>query len=303
VNDKAKILMIDDSKIMHVVVQARLAADGLDFHSAYSGEEGIALAKALDPDLILLDIEMPSPNGFEVCRRLKDLPAVANIPVIFLSGLSSSDEKVHGLNLGAIDYITKPFEAAELQARVRASLRNKELLDLLSKKAMIDGLTGMYNRGYFDQRLLEEIAFATRHHRPLSCVMIDIDHFKTVNDTYGHGYGDLVLKGVASAIQRTCRSEDILCRYGGEEFAMLSRETQSESALALAARLLIVVQNEKFTRGNITVSVTCSIGVAEFTLGDDSLVEQADIALYASKRDGRNRATFFSEAVPLVGEH
>lgn len=127
----------------------------------------MSLALTINPDVILLDVQMPNPNGFEVCRRLKDNPSLSNIPVIFLTGVSSTEEKVRGLNLGAIDYVTKPFDDAELRAQVRAALRNKEL-DLLSRKAMIDGLTGLHNRGYLTQRLREELACAKRHHRAMS---------------------------------------------------------------------------------------------------------------------------------------
>jgi two-component system cell cycle response regulator len=292
-NGKPKVLMIDNAKMMHGAVKARLTADGLDFHSAFSGEEGLALALKIDPDVILLDVEMPAPNGFEVCRRLKDNPALANIPVIFLTGVSTTEEKVRGLNLGAIDYVTKPFDAAELQARVRASLRNKELLDLLSKKAMIDGLTGLYNRGYLNQRLVEEQAYVKRHGDPLSFVMLDVDHFKSINDAHGHGFGDAVLKEIAGVLQQLCRAEDIPCRYGGEEFGILARNTNATAALLFAERLRAGIEASTFTRGAISVSVTCSLGVADSCGGVEGVVDRADQALYESKRDGRNRVTLF----------
>jgi two-component system cell cycle response regulator len=297
-NAKPKVLMIDNARMMHGVVKARLSADGLEFHSAFGGEEGLALALTINPDVILLDVEMPSPDGFEVCRRLKDNPALSNIPVIFLTGVSSTEEKVRGLNLGAIDYVTKPFDAAELQARVRAGLRNKELLDLLSKKAMIDGLTGLYNRGYLNQRLKEELAHVKRHNRPLSCIMLDIDHFKSINDTHGHGFGDVVLKGVGGLLQQLSRSEDIPCRYGGEEFAILARETDGAAAMVFAERLRAGIEASTFNRGPISVSVTCSLGVCDSC--DDNIVELADRALYQSKRNGRNRATLFDAAATAV---
>ena len=290
-NIKPKVLLIDNARMMHGVVKARLAADGIDFYSAFGGDEGLKIARDVAPDVILLDVEMPPPNGFEVCRRLKDDYQLSNIPVIFLSGVSSTEEKVRGLNLGAIDYVTKPFDAAELQARVRASLRNKELLDLLSKKAMIDGLTGLWNRAYMDQRLVEELANVRRHSQPLSCIMIDVDHFKSINDTHGHGFGDLVLKGMGKLLQQVGRSEDVICRYGGEEFAIIARDTDGSSAMSFAERLRAGVQASVFTRGPISTSVTCSFGVAESYDGNADIVERADQALYESKRSGRNRAT------------
>ncbi len=292
-NAKPKILMIDDSKTIHGAVKARLSAEGLEFHSAFDGEEGLSVAQAISPDVILLDIEMPPPNGFDVCRRLKRNPALSNIPVIFLTGVSSMEEKVRGLNLGAIDYVTKPFDAAELQARVRASLRNKELLDLLSKKAMIDGLTGLWNRGYLTKVLTDELAYATRHARPLACSMLDVDHFKLINDNYGHGFGDKVLKGVAGTIQELSRSEDIVCRYGGEEFVILSRDTPATAAMTFAERLRAAIEAVSFTVDKTSVSVTCSIGVAQSYDGCDDIIDRADRALYKSKGTGRNRATLF----------
>jgi diguanylate cyclase (GGDEF)-like protein len=278
---------------MHGAVKARLVAAGFEFHSAYSGEEGLALAATLLPDVILLDVEMPKPNGFEVCRRLKDNPMLSNIPVIFLTGVTTVEEKVKGLNLGAIDYVTKPFDAAELQARIINSLRNKELLDLLSKKAMIDGLTGLWNRRYLDQRLAEELAFAKRHKNPMACVMADIDHFKSINDTHGHGFGDLVLKGIANILQQLCRDEDICCRYGGEEFAILVRNTDGVRAKLLAERLRKVVETTPFKSGLLSTVVTCSFGVADLGTGSDDILKNADKALYVSKEGGRNRVTLF----------
>jgi two-component system, cell cycle response regulator len=291
-NAKPRILLIDDSPMIHRVIGARLAADGMEIHFASNGSEGIAAAQTIGPDLILLDIEMPAPNGFEVCRRLKDMLAVSNIPIIFLSGISTTEEKVHGLNLGAIDYVTKPCDAAELLARVRAGLRNKELLDLLAQKASIDGLTGLYNRGYLNQRLSEEITFARRHERSLSCLMLDVDHFKRINDTYGHGFGDTVLKQVANILVSSCRTEDVICRYGGEEFLILARE--SDPAVA-AERIRAQIESATFNQGVISTSVTCSIGVSDLIDGDDRIVDRADTALYKSKQTGRNRVTLFNQ--------
>jgi diguanylate cyclase (GGDEF)-like protein len=290
---KSKILLVDNSKIMHGAVKARLLAEGFEFHSAYGGEEGLALAATLLPDVILLDVEMPTPNGFEVCRRLKDNPMLSNIPIIFLTGITTVEEKVKGLNLGAIDYVTKPFDAAELQARIKASLRNKELLDLLSKKAMIDGLTGLWNRSYLDQRLAEELAFAKRHKTPMSCVMLDVDHFKSINDKHGHGFGDLVLKSIANILQQLCRDEDICCRYGGEEFAILVRNTDGVSAKLFAERLREGVEAAAFKSGLLSTSVTGSFGVADLGAGSDDILNHADKALYESKKSGRNRVTLF----------
>lgn len=297
---KSKLLLIDDVKMMHNLVQTRLAADEIELYSAFDGEQGLAMAKEIEPDVILLDIEMPAPDGFEVCRRLKNDPELSTIPVIFLTAVTSTEQKIRGLNQGAIDFVTKPFDAGELQARIRASLRNKELLDLLAKKAMIDGLTGLWNRGYLNERLIEEVALAKRHGRKLSCVMIDADHFKSVNDTHGHGFGDIVLRGIATVIQDCCRIEDVACRYGGEEFALLLRETDAISAVKLAERIRATVAATPFKRGDISLHVTCSLGIAEWSPGGEDLLDRADAALYASKQNGRNRVTIAAAVKPIA---
>ena len=153
------ILIIDDSPAIHTLLHARLRDEPVALHSANSGDEGLAMASSLAPDLILLDVDMPDPNGFEVCKRIKGDPKLAATPIIFLTGAATTDQKIQGLELGAMDYITKPFDPAEC-ARVRGALRLKFLMDLLTQKAQIDALTGLWNRRYFDQRLEAEIALA-----------------------------------------------------------------------------------------------------------------------------------------------
>jgi diguanylate cyclase (GGDEF)-like protein len=277
-----RILLVDDSPDVHVLVAARLRGEPVTLHHANDGEEGLALALSLQPDLILLDVEMPGTDGFETCRRLKGDACTMAIPVIFLTGACSTEEKIKGLDLGAADYVTKPFDPAELRARVRVSLRTKYLLDLLSRKAMIDGLTGLWNRAYFDQRLPAEQALMNRSTRPLACLMVDIDHFKRLNDRHGHPFGDEVLREVARAVGDGCRAHDVVCRYGGEEFAVLLPDTSQEQALTLAQRLCETVRGLRFERAKADVPVTCSIGV-----GHD--VPSADQALYAAKHAGRDR--------------
>ncbi len=283
---KSKVLMIDDAKMMHAVVKARLAEDDVEFYSAFGGEEGVKVAMEVLPDVILLDVEMPEVNGFEVCRRLKTHADISHVPIIFLTAASSTEEKVKGLNLGAIDYMTKPFDSAELQARVRASLRTKELVDMLAQRAMIDGLTGLRNRAYFNDRLVEELARAGRNRSPLSCLMLDIDHFKSVNDTHGHGFGDLVLRGVGQILNDSSRMDDVVCRYGGEEFVILTPGVAATGAQVLAERIRAQLQEQSFARGGVKLNVTCSVGISD--RAGDTLVESADAALYQAKSLGRN---------------
>lgn len=285
-----KILIIDDSSDVHTLIKIRLNKEPVTLHFAFSGNSGIAAAREIIPDLILLDLDMPDRDGFSVCNELKRCAETMHIPVIFLTGATSTDNKIRGLDIGAIDYITKPFDPAELRARIRASLRTNALVDLLSKKALIDGLTGLWNRTHLDNRLTTEHAHARRYNTHLSCIMADVDHFKNVNDTYGHAFGDDVLRKVAATLTSTCRVDDIICRYGGEEFAILLPGTPHTDAMSLAERLRGAIEALTFTHHDTPVKITCSFGVAN--LGEivpPSILELADSALYRAKRSGRNR--------------
>jgi len=287
-----KVLIIDDSKTIHAVVKSKLSDEPIEFHSALNGKVGLELAAALQPDLILLDLELPDLNGFEVCRLLKADPATMIIPIIFLTGASSTEQKIKGLQLGAADYVTKPFDVAELLARVGASLRTKFLLDLLSKKAMIDGLTGLWNRSYLDQRLNAELSLSARTGQTFSCIMADVDHFKAINDTYGHAFGDLALRTTSQIFAENTRAEDIVCRYGGEEFAILLPGVGAVGAGAFAERMRDKVSQLVLLHGSGVVRLTCSFGIAEIlkdNVAGASPIQLADQALYQAKRTGRNR--------------
>ncbi len=287
-----KVLIIDDSTTTHAFVKVRLSGEPIEFHSAPNGKVGLELAASVQPDLILLDVEMPHPNGFEVCRLLKAEPVTMNIPIIFLTGASSTEEKIKGLELGAADYVTKPFDIAELRARVRGSLRTKYLLDLLNRKAMIDGLTGLWNRGYMDKRLEAELSLINRTGLPFSCIMADVDHFKSINDTYGHAFGDAALCAISQIFMENSRTEDVVCRYGGEEFVCLLPGIDLEGAMLFAERLRGIVSELTLVHSGKQAKLTCSFGVARVEprdCADVSPVQLADQALYDAKRGGRNR--------------
>ncbi|HVT88856.1 MAG TPA: diguanylate cyclase [Tepidisphaeraceae bacterium] len=293
------VLLVDDSTAIHALLRARLKDEPITIHSANSGGQGLEMAQSLNPDLILLDVDMPDPNGFEVCRRIKADERLVNTPIIFLTGAASSEQRIRGLELGAIDYITKPFDPAELRARVRAALRMKFMMDLLAKKAQIDSLTGLWNRRYFDQRLEAELSLASRTNGSLAVLMLDLDHFKSINDRFGHPTGDEVLKRVAALLVESVRVEDVVCRYGGEEFAILAPNTET-GALPLAERLCAGMRAIEIPIRNELIKLTISIGVAS-TIGmtDRALVAQADAALYRAKENGRDRVEVASaETVP-----
>jgi two-component system, cell cycle response regulator len=285
-----KVLAIDDSPTILALLKARLKDEPIVLHCADSGKAGLAMAAEVKPDLILLDVNMPDLDGHEVCRTLKANPATINTPIIFLTGADSVEEKIKGLELGATDYITKPFDPAELRARVRAALRTAYLLDLLSRKAMIDGLTGLWNRSYLDVRMLAEVAHARRTGQPLSCLMVDVDRFKSINDHYGHPFGDEVLRMIAATLGASCRTEDIICRYGGEEFCVLLPNTAVLGAVDLAERLRTAVEKESLKFKAELVNVTASFGVAELDPNNAAvMLSSADQALYEAKQTGRNR--------------
>jgi two-component system cell cycle response regulator len=289
------VLAIDDSPDIHRLLDVRLRPEGLVLHHALSAEEGLGMARGLKPDLILLDVDLPLVTGFEVCQKLKDDPKTSEIPIIFLAGDQAVHTKVQGFDLGAIDYVTKPFEPAELRARVRAALRTKRFHDLLSARSHVDGLTGIWNRSYFNQRFGEEISAAQRYERHVSLIMLDLDGFKGLNDSYGHPFGDQVLQAVGSILHTFHRTTDAPCRYGGEEFALILTETDQDGAIISAERLRQQISQSPFRPKDKHIQVTASFGVACSTLFDRSslsvsrMVTAADDALYKAKHEGRNR--------------
>jgi len=286
------VLVIDDSVDVHRLLQARLRSEPLELVQATSGEAGLQIARDRNPAIALLDLDMPKMDGFEGLRSLKEDPVTLNIPVIVLSGLQSPHDKVAAFDLGAVDYVTKPFDLTELKVRVRSALRVHQLLDMLSKRAQVDGLTGLYNRAHFDQRWPEAIATAKRHGRPLSIAMLDVDHFKSINDTYGHPAGDAVLQEVAEIVQHSSRASDIACRYGGEEFVIIMPDTTAEDARVLCDRIRTTLEQTNWVK-HPERTVTCSLGIAGCDGGSgpdaDEWLTKADQALYRAKTSGRNR--------------
>ncbi len=288
---RSRILIIDDSVDTHRLLKIRLRDANAELLSAGSAQEGLALARARQPDLILLDTEMPDMHGFELLGELKNDPATVQIAVIFLSEASDSRAKVRGFDLGAVDFVTKPFDMAELKARVRSALHTQTLLKMLAQRAQLDGLTGLWNRAHLDQRLSELISTSTRHGCNLSLILADVDHFKTINDEHGHPFGDHVLQQFGQIFSEQVRDSDIACRYGGEEFAVLLPYTSAEDAEHVAERVRRQVEAHVWAEHG-DLRVTCSLGIAAFLdLEDRSgemLLAQADRALYQAKRGGRN---------------
>jgi diguanylate cyclase (GGDEF)-like protein len=290
------VLVIDDARDAHDLVANALRSDEIEVRSAYDGQTGLRMAIQEPPDLILLDVTLPDIDGWELCDLLGVQEATCRTPVIFLTASADGDSLTRGLEHGAWDYICKPVDPAELRARVRTAIRYGYYLQTEAKRAMVDALTGLWNRRYFDQRLSAELASCERHGRLLSCIIADIDHFKRLNDAHGHAAGDDVIRVVAEVLRAGCRGEDVISRYGGEEFAVLCPDVNGVGAAVLAERL----------RADVAIAplmipdarVTCSFGVADYSGGGADLVSRADAALYRAKRAGRNRVDYEFVAQP-----
>lgn len=297
-----KVLIIDDSENVRAQIARQLQNAAL-FDRIYQAGDGIEALKLLletPVDLILCDLEMPRIDGFKLLGMISARKELRDIPVIMLTGHGDSELKVKLLGQGASDYVTKPFDAAELIARVKVHLKIKNLQDELKKSnerlkqlSDTDPLTHIYNRRYMINMLEKEMQRAERKGTHLSLVMIDLDHFKHVNDKYGHQGGDQVLAALAELSQSGLRSYDFIARYGGEEFVMTLPETTHEDALMIAERLRLRIQLHSYTGSLKGLSTTASMGVAtyptNFITSLSDLIREADDAMYRAKAAGRNR--------------
>lgn len=292
---RPKLLVVDDQPINIRIINELFRTD-CDLHMATHGEQAIAVSKTLQPDLILLDIMMDGMDGLEVCRRLKMDPATAAIPVIFITAKREEDDEALGLELGAVDYISKPLNSAIVRARVKTHLTLKLQNDYLKGLARVDGLTGIPNRRAFDVRLAQAWSQACREGGTLSLMMIDIDYFKRYNDHFGHVQGDECLRQVAKAIaQSVNRPYDMAARFGGEEFACVLPETTLQGALILAEKIQARIRQLANAHPGSEVSewVSLSIGVASLQPRVDrepsELIALVDQQLYQAKHNGRNQ--------------
>lgn len=288
-----KVLIIDDNPEVVALARVRLKRDRLEVLSAGDGASGLETVRSERPDLLLLDVDLPDSCGFDICRELKADDELAMTPVIFLTGSGRTEDKVRGLDLGAVDYIAKPFDSVELQARVRAALRTKRMQDLLAEYARIDALTELWNRRVLTDRLTEEWERIRRAGGVLSVIMADLDHFKGVNDSRGHPAGDEVLRRTGRAIVEQCRTSDVPARYGGEEFAVLAPGADVARATKLAERCRKAIEALRVDAGDDDEPIrpTASFGVADSggRDGPEDILEAADEALYRAKQEGRNR--------------
>jgi diguanylate cyclase (GGDEF)-like protein len=300
-----KILLVEDERLQALTIKEYLEHAGYEVAWVQNGLSAIKSATSMPFELVILDVVLPDLNGNEVCRLLKNTKETQDIPIIILSAKGETKEKVSGLEAGADDYLPKPYDPSELKARVYACLRTKVLRDQLREKnrqleevlakmetlAMTDQLTGLFNRRYFSSALEKEFGRAVRYNHPSSCLMIDIDHFKSINDEYGHDAGDRTLKDVAQVLRTCLRQTDTLARWGGEEFIVLLPETPQANALQVASRILRSVSTCEYSScpGRITVSIGLAGMPAASIDTPDKLVAAADRSLYEAKAKGRNR--------------
>jgi two-component system cell cycle response regulator len=327
-DNKIKILYIEDNAENRLLIRRVLEPEGYEVLEAESGLDGIEKAKTARPDLILIDIMMPDLDGREATTRLRSIPHLGKTPIIALTASVLKGSRELSLAAGCDGYLQKPIDVDRLPAQIEQFLhgkrerlgmeeeveflreQNKRLAERLEQKvrrlsdisetnrrladiSLTDELTGLPNRRYLNRRLREELTMARRFKAPLSCVMVDVDHFKKFNDTLGHQAGDAVLQSLAKLLCTDKRDYDVVGRYGGEEFLLLLPQVDGPGALALAERLRERVEEANLAPPGTSQRVTISLGVAAFNgddLNEEDLIRQADEALYEAKAAGRNRS-------------
>ncbi|ROS04638.1 response regulator receiver modulated diguanylate cyclase [Sinobacterium caligoides] len=298
----SRILVVDDNEINIQLLQFELDNEGHTTVAARSGREALSLLRqGATFDLILLDLYMPLMSGIEVLRALKADPLLATLPVIMVTASDLDDSMIEALDMGADDYVTKPFSFRVLAARMRTSLRLREVQEKLratnrhlNMLATTDALTSLTNRRSFMQQSDREVVRSIRHQQGLVMAIIDVDHFKRVNDCYGHAAGDKVLISLAKELKGQVRECDILGRIGGEEFAICMPQTETEQAVIAVERLREAVESMEIDIGGQVLSITLSIGLSQLHGSDLNLIEimrEADLALYQAKNEGRNRCS------------
>ena len=308
-----RILVVDDNEDNIEIINARLSSRGFQIETASNGQEALDKVRKNPPHLLLLDVMMPLMDGHEVSRRIKNDEQLPFIPIILVTARGDTQDKVEGLDAGADDYLTKPINFPELEARVRSMLRIKRLQDELDEKnreletantklrqlSITDGLTELFNHRHVHELLHEEWERIRRTDDPLAVTMLDLDHFKQVNDTYGHPTGDVILYETAQILRETAREIDMVGRYGGEEFIAILPESDEEAGARFAARVRERIENHVYRDGATTVRMTVSCGVAASPHPGvdtpDDLIKYADEALYTAKESGRNQVVLASE--------
>jgi two-component system cell cycle response regulator len=295
--DAPVVLVAEDSRTLRSILRGQLREHGYRVVEAHDGAEAVTVCRQERPDVVLLDVEMPLMDGHLVLASIKRDPALVDVPVVFVTARVTTEDVVQGLDLGAHDYLRKPFEPSELLARVHAALRTKRLQDELRVRnaeldqvSRTDALTGLHNRRHLEERLAEYVSLLKRHGGELGVVLLDVDRFKRVNDEHGHAAGDAVLRILAGRVRESLRAEDVPGRWGGEEFLVLLPATGIDGTASVAERVRHSVARDPFQLSGIELAVTVSVGAAAGVEdGWEGLVRRADTCMYAAKEGGRNR--------------
>jgi diguanylate cyclase (GGDEF)-like protein len=296
--EKYSILIVDDEK-MNLDILGGILSPTYHLLVSRNGPKALELAREQKPDLILLDIIMPEMSGFTVITELKKSDITAEIPVIFITGLTSSDDEEKGFFLGAVDYITKPFNKSIVKARVNTHIKIIDQIRTIEQIGLIDTVTKIPNRRGFEERLYGEWGRAQRDQTPISLLIMDIDNFKNYNDTYGHPQGDVALTTFAETVSKALRRPmDYIARWGGEEFVVLLPGTDIEGAAKVAENIREIVESTVIpSEEGVETRVTVSVGVNSIVPEADGLlkkfIERADQALYSAKESGRNRIVLY----------
>ncbi len=302
--EKPHVLVVDDDRANCERLMQLFGDEGYDVDVAFDGLVALEKIREKAPQIVILDVMMPKMNGLELCRIIKQSLGDIFLPVILVTVKGDIDSKVQGLKMGADDYLAKPYNTIELKARVASLLRIKELQDRINTKkrqledlSFTDGMTGLYNHRYLQQRLSEEFKRAQRYNDPLSCVMVDLDHFKKINDTLGHQFGDLVIKDASDILKQCVREHDIVTRYGGDEFLIILPRTHFTGSLTVAERIWKTLEVHTSSDGKNQRKITASIGISFYpnknVSAPEQLIAHADEALYKAKRDGRNKICLY----------
>jgi two-component system, cell cycle response regulator len=289
--DSMTILIVDDVQANITILERTLASVGYNISVAFNGQKALDLVPKLKPDLILLDIMMPGIDGYEVCRRLKQSDVSKYIPVIFITAKGDTESIVEGFDVGAVDFIMKPFKVKEVCARVHTHLTLSAALNKLIQDSETDPLTGLFNRRTFLKRIEEEAMRFRRYQKPFSILFGDIDFFKKINDTYGHAAGDAVLINISNILKTEKREIDQVARWGGEEFLILLPETDVAGAVQHGNKIREMISAKPFIYEGQEINITMSFGVSIYN-GDTSIEKTIDLAdqrLYRAKESGRNK--------------
>ncbi|MDF2802972.1 MAG: response regulator receiver modulated diguanylate cyclase [Anaerocolumna sp.] len=296
--EKDTILVVDDSEIICTIIKDILESPSLHIAIAHSGEDSIVIAKKIRPTLILLDIIMNGIDGYETCRILKESEDTKDIPIIFITGNNDSDSVLRGFEVGAADYVSKPFIPEELKARVKVHMQNIKsqrelqfLMHELKEMAITDYLTKLYNRRFFMDQLHYHVNMDDKN---ISLVLFDVDNFKKINDTYGHNAGDIVLVTISNIFKLILREEDIVARWGGEEFMICLPDTDITQAVNIANKLRKEVDKYVFHYEDIQFRCTITGGVIQYDRGTttEKNITNADEALYTGKSLGKNQCVY-----------